>query len=120
METVLSYLITLAPLIINAACIIIKKGNIVSLIATLCGAVPALLLLMINSGYGIGFGNPWIGVDWGITVLYLLYISVLLVTHAFVPSSGTIKKVSVVVIVLICLCTLFVLGSQIINTLEHR
>ena len=54
----LSFLIPLAPIIVNVACIMIKKGKIISLIATLCAVFFSLLMLMINSGYGIGFGNP--------------------------------------------------------------
>lgn len=114
----LSYLIPLSPVFINIGCIAVKKGKLLSLIATLCGSLPSLFLLLINNGYGIGFGNPWIGVDWGLTATYLLYTSVLLVTHACIPSSGKIKTLSVIFNVLIAGCALFLTAIQIANTLR--
>lgn len=116
----LSFLIPLSPIIVNVVCIMIKKGKIISLIATLCAVLFSLLMLMINSGYGIGFGNPWIGVDWEFTVIYTLYIAVMLATHWFVPSKGIVKKISVVVVALAAFCTLFLIGSEIVETIQHR
>ena len=116
-EALLGFLIPLSPVLINIGCIKAKKGKILSLIVSLCGVLPSLLIMMLNNGYGIGFGNPWIGVDWGLTVIYLLYLSALLVTHAYVPSSGKIKTVSVIFIVLTAACTVFLTGIQIANTL---
>jgi hypothetical protein len=115
----LSFLIPLSPIIVNVVCIMIKKGKIISLIATLCAVLFSLLMLAINSGYGIGFGNPWIGVDWGFSVFYALYIAVLLATHWFVPSTGIIRKISVIFVVLAGICTLFLIGSQIAETIQH-
>lgn len=119
MDTLLAYLIPLSPIFINIGCIAAKKGKILSLIVTLCGAVPSLFIMLINNGYGIGFGNPWIGVDWGLAAIYLLYLSALLVSHAYVPSSGKVRTISVVFIVLIAVCTLFLTGTQIANTFGH-
>ena len=116
----LSFLIPLSPIIVNVACIMIKKGKIISLIATLCAVLFSLLMLMINSGYGIGFGNPLIGVHWEFTVIYTLYIAVMLATHWFVPSKGIVKKISVVVVALAAFCTLFLIGSEIVETIQHR
>lgn len=116
----LSFLIPLSPIIVNVVCIMIKKGKIISLIATLCAVLFSLLMLMINSGYGIGFGNPWIGVDWEFTVIHTLYIAVMLATHWFVPSKGIVKKISVVVVALAAFCTLFLIGSEIVETIQHR
>ena len=116
----LSFLIPLSPIIVNVVCIMIKKGKIISLIATLCAVLFSLLMLMINSGYGVGFGNPWIGVDWEFTVIYTLYIAVMLATHWFVPSKGIVKKISVVVVALAAFCTLFLIGSEIVETIQHR
>ena len=116
----LSFLIPLSPIIVNVVCIMIKKGKIISLIATLCAVLFSLLMLMINSGYGIGFGNPWIGVDWGFSVFYALYIVAALATHWFVPSTGIIRKISVIFVVLAGICTLFLIGSQIAETIQHR
>ena len=116
----LSFLIPLSPIIVNIVCIMIKKGKIISLIATLCAVLFSLLMLMINSGYGIGFGNPWIGVDWEFTVIYTSYIAVMLATHWFVPSKGIVKKISVVVVALAAFCTLFLIGSEIVETIQHR
>ena len=116
----LSFLIPLSPIIVNVVCIMIKKGKIISLIATLCAVLFSLLMLMINSGYGIGFGNPWIGVDWEFTVIYTLYIAVMLATHWFVPSKGIVKKISVAVVALAAFCTMFLIGSEIVETIQHR
>lgn len=119
MEFICSLIPFILP-VINIACIVLKKGKVVSLIATLCGVVPALLLLVLNGGYGIGFGNPWIGVDWEFTVIYTLYIAVMLATHWFVPSKRIVKKISVVVVALAAFCTLFLIGSEIVETIQHR
>ena len=116
---ILSLFIPLSPIIVNIVCIVIKKGKIISMIITLCGVLFSLFFLMLNSGYGIGFGNPWIGVDWAYTAMFLIYLAVILVSHAFVPSSGTVKKISVVFLALSVLCTVFVVGMQISNTLSH-
>lgn len=120
MSTVMSFLLIFLPLIINIGCIVIKGGKIISLIATLCGYVPSLLLMLLNSGYGIGFGNPWVGVEWGFTAMYLLYTLVLLITHFFVPSSGIIKTISSVVLVLAVICMALAVSLQIVNTAEHK
>ena len=116
---VLYLLIPLSPIIVNIVCIVRKQGKIISLIATLCGILPSFFFLMLNSGYGIGFGNPWIGVDWAYTLMFVVYIAVLLVTHALIPASGVKKTISRIFIVLACICVVFVVGMQIINTLDH-
>ena len=118
MEFIISLIPYLMP-IINIVCLVLKKGKIVSLIATLIGVLPALLLLAINGGYGIGFGNPWIGVDWTYTVIMAVYIAFMLATHWFVPSTGVVKKISVVVVVLVVLCAAFLIGLAIVDTIHH-
>ncbi len=116
---VLYLLIPLSPIIVNIICIIRKKGKLISLILTLCGVLFSLFFLLLNSGYGIGFGNPWIGVDWEYTAVFLVYIAVILVTHAKIPASGTIKTISRIFIILACICIVIVVGSQITGTIEH-
>lgn len=119
MADLLSLLIYCSPVIVNIVCIVLKRGKIISLIITLIGLAMSLLLLLINSGYGIGFGNPWIGVDWQITIMYLVYIAVILITHAFIPAEGIVKKISIVFLVLAIICTLLAIGLEILNTIEH-
>ncbi len=117
---ILSFLIPILPLIINAACIFLRRWKLISLLVTLCGMLYPLLILVLNTGYGIGFGNPWVGVDWQITLICVVYIAALLVTHAFVPSAGIVKKISIVFLILAVICTLLLCGLQILNTIEHR
>lgn len=119
MDTLLSILLPLMPIIINVICIFCKGGKIISLIASLVGMAGVSLLMILNSGYGIGFGNPWIGVDWVFSLIYLTYAVILLVTHAFVPSSGIVKTISTIFLVLAGGCLLLILGLQILNTIEH-
>ena len=112
-------LIPLSPVIVNIICIVRKKGKLISLILTLCGVLFSLFFLMLNSGYGIGFGNPWIGVDWAYTAVFLVYLAVILVTHAKVPATGTLKTISRIFLILACIGIVIVVGSQITGTIEH-
>ena len=116
---ILYLLIPLAPIIDSIVCRIKKKGKIISLIATLCGVLPAMFFLMLNSGYGIGFGNPWIGVDGAYTLVMTIYIIGVLVLHIRVPASGTAKVISRIVTGLIILGLILIIGGQITGTIDH-
>ena len=116
---VLYFLIPFSPIIINIVCIVRKKGKIISMIFTLCGVLFSLFFLLLNSGYGIGFGNPWIGVDWEYTAMFLVYLAIILITHAKIPASGTVKTISRIFVILACICIVIVVGSQITETIGH-
>lgn len=116
---ILYLLIPLAPIIISIVCAIKKKGKIISLIATLCGVLPAMFFLMLNSGYGIGFGNPWIGVDWAYTLVLSAYIIFVLFLHIRVPASDTARVISRIVTALIIICLVLIIGGQITGTIDH-
>ncbi len=119
MAEFLSLLAVSAPVVINFICILLKRGKGISLIATLCGSAFALFFLLLNNGYGIGFGNPWIGVDWRMTAFYGSYLAAVLFTHAKVPCEGRIRTASWILIVLIAGLALFLIGMEIRDTIAH-
>ena len=118
MDALLSILVPLSPIILNVICIVIGKGKIISLIVSLCATLFSLFMLMINNGYGIGFGNPWIGVDWEFTAIYVVFLAAVLTTHWFVPSTGIVRKISIAFVVLAVICAVLLVGMQILNTIE--